>query len=139
MTPLFRHLDCTGERRHRPKNVAQILLDEYLGKDWDPDEPDWISAMGGPPRYPPPKVCVITGRPAPYTDPVTGCPYADAEAFAILRENPPSWVKLAHQGAPYYEAIKQIKAERAAKLKRMREEAAAAPAAAALPKPDSDE
>jgi len=114
--------DLARERRHRPKNVAQILLDDFLGKEWDPNQPDWISALGGRSRYPAPKTCVITGKEAKYTDPVTGCPYADAEAFAQLRENPPPWVKLANNGAPYFEAIQQIKAERLAKLKKMQQD-----------------
>merc|ERR1712032_245808 len=33
-----------------------------------------------------PKLCVITGKPAKYRDPLTGQPYANLRAFRILRE-----------------------------------------------------
>lgn len=33
-----------------------------------------------------PPVCVITGQPARYKDPITGQPYATLDAFKILRE-----------------------------------------------------
>ncbi|KAJ8603509.1 hypothetical protein CTAYLR_005124 [Chrysophaeum taylorii] len=114
--------DVARERRHRPKNIAQILLDDFYGKDWDPSVPDYLSIAAGPSRYPAQKTCVITGEKANYTDPVTGCHYKDAAAFAQLRENPPPWVKAHTQGAPYFEAIKQIQTERAAKLQKLRQE-----------------
>lgn len=102
--------DAARERRLRPRNVAQMILDDFQGKDWD-GTPDWISALAGPSRYPSQKYCVITGEPAKYTDPATGCPYASIEAFNELRENPPPWVNV-RAGAPYFEAIKQIQQER---------------------------
>eukprot|EP01041_Mallomonas_annulata_P001906 gene1906-3687_t len=38
-----------------------------------------------PPKYPV-KVCTITGLPARYMDPLTGLPYANLEAFRIIRK-----------------------------------------------------
>lgn len=104
----------TTERRRRPKNVAQVLLDDFLGVE--PTEDDWVSVAVGPStRFPQQKACVVTGkRNAQYADPLTGCRYYDAAAFAEIRENPPSWVKLTGvvHGAPYFEAMKQIQKER---------------------------
>mmetsp|Transcript_24416 Transcript_24416/g.35881 ORF Transcript_24416/g.35881 Transcript_24416/m.35881 type:complete len:279 (-) Transcript_24416:134-970(-) len=33
------------------------------------------------------KTCVVTGLPAKYVDPQTGCPYHNAEAFKLIRSN----------------------------------------------------
>ena len=38
-----------------------------------------------PPSHLKRPVCAITGLPAKYRDPLTGVPYANAEAFQILR------------------------------------------------------
>ena len=42
--------------------------------------------------------------------------FADSQSTsyvgALLRENPPPWLRLAKNGSPYYEAILQIKTER---------------------------
>ena len=32
-----------------------------------------------------PKLCIITGKPAKYKDPLTGQPYATVEAFKVIR------------------------------------------------------
>ena len=38
-------------------------------------------------RHPEKPVCVVTGRPAKYKDPVTGLPYATIEAFKYIRQH----------------------------------------------------
>ena len=38
-------------------------------------------------KYPEKPVCVVTGRPAKYKDPVTGLPYATIEAFKYIRQH----------------------------------------------------
>jgi len=113
--------DARRERRHRPRSLAQILLDDYApsrGGAWPPPDPanyaDFVTATARPSRRPPSQVCVVTGAPGPYRCPETGQRFADAEAGALLRENPPPWLNLGkHHGAPLYEAMLQIKAERA--------------------------
>ena len=47
--------------------------------------PEMQKQKAAPPK--PPPACAVTGLPAKYKDPLTGCPYADAAAFHILREN----------------------------------------------------
>jgi hypothetical protein len=50
-------------------------------------EPDTMpSSFGGsPPAVVKKRVCVITGQPARYLDPVTGHPYATLDAFKKIR------------------------------------------------------
>jgi len=38
-------------------------------------------------KYPEKQVCVVTGRPAKYKDPVTGLPYATIDAFKYIRQH----------------------------------------------------
>lgn len=38
-------------------------------------------------KHPEKPVCVVTGRPAKYKDPVTGLPYATIEAFKYIRQH----------------------------------------------------
>ena len=47
--------------------------------------PEMRKQEASPPRQIPP--CIVTGLPARYKDPLTGCAYADAAAFKILRQN----------------------------------------------------
>ncbi|KAJ1457957.1 hypothetical protein M885DRAFT_614968 [Pelagophyceae sp. CCMP2097] len=99
-------------KRHRPKSVAQMLLDDFGGGDTN--GADYISATAPPSRRPPHNVCVVTGKLARYRDPETALPFSDVEAGEMLRENPPAWLKLGRSsGSPYYEAVLQIRAARA--------------------------
>ena len=38
-------------------------------------------------KYPIKSVCVVTGQPAKYKDPLTGLPYANIEAFKYIRQH----------------------------------------------------
>ena len=38
-------------------------------------------------KHPTKPVCVVTGRPAKYKDPLTGLPYATIEAFKYIRQH----------------------------------------------------
>ena len=38
-------------------------------------------------KYPVKPVCVVTGQPAKYKDPLTGLPYATIEAFKYIRQH----------------------------------------------------
>jgi hypothetical protein len=52
-------------------------------------------------------VCDATGKPAKYTDPVSGLQFADPKALAMLREQMPSWVK-ATAISPYWDAVRTL-------------------------------
>ena len=45
----------------------------------------------------PPRLCVVTGLPAKYKDPVTGMPYANAEAFKAIRKEYRKWLQEEYQ------------------------------------------
>lgn len=46
--------------------------------------PSWLQSQRAPPPRQRP-LCVITGKPARYRDPVTGLPYYDSEAYKELK------------------------------------------------------
>lgn len=46
---------------------------------------DYIRRLAPPPRSDAAPRCAVTGEPAKYRDPVTGAPFANVEAFKILR------------------------------------------------------
>mmetsp|Transcript_7007 Transcript_7007/g.20565 ORF Transcript_7007/g.20565 Transcript_7007/m.20565 type:complete len:215 (-) Transcript_7007:63-707(-) len=106
-------------KRLAPRTLAQVLLED-LCPSHGADPSDGLNyatnaCRPARPRRPPHRVCVVTGRAAPYRDPETNALFADAEAGALLRENPPPWLGAAKHGSPYYEALLQIRAERSEK------------------------
>uniref|UniRef100_A0A7N0UGN1 Vps72/YL1 C-terminal domain-containing protein n=1 Tax=Kalanchoe fedtschenkoi TaxID=63787 RepID=A0A7N0UGN1_KALFE len=64
--------------RYTSKNGCNYL--EFRGLPFDSE----IPSASVP--YPEKAVCVVTGLPAKYKDPKTGLPYANKEAFKIIRE-----------------------------------------------------
>ncbi len=75
-TPILR----THSRRGYPDTLTFTEVDEF---------PSTIRANAssrGSSAYPKQARCVVTGRPARYMDPLSGKPYADAAAFAVLRQ-----------------------------------------------------
>ena len=64
------------------------------------------------PARAPHRVCVVTGKAAKYRDAATNQFFANADAGALLRENPPPWLRLGKHGSAYHEAMLQIRSER---------------------------
>ena len=54
----------------------------------------------------------MTGKDAKYRDAATNQFFANADAGALLRENPPPWLRLGKHGSAYHEAMLQIRSER---------------------------
>lgn len=110
--------DIRREKRHRPRTLSQVILDDFApsrGAKWDADLEiaDYVTAAARPTRRPPHRVCIVTGAKGTYADPETGLYFSDAEAGALLRDNPPPWLNLGkNHGSPYYEALLQVRTER---------------------------
>lgn len=78
----------------------------------DPTSKAFQQATAKPSRYPPRKVCVITGKFARYTDPSTLLPFYDKKAQAQLLEQPPGWTKTSsYSSTPFFDALKTIEQE----------------------------
>ena len=73
---------------------------------------DWVSAAAAPSLYPAPPVCDATGKVGRYRDPATGLRFYDRRALAMLAEAQPAWCR-GLAVAPYWEAVAQVKADRA--------------------------
>ena len=88
---------CTLSREREPSSLSRLTLTapphtffhvhttQTTIQAIDALLPPGLAAAPPPPPPARPPVCVVTGRPAPYRDPVTGAPYADAAAFKVLR------------------------------------------------------
>jgi hypothetical protein len=104
-------------QRHRQRSLPQVLLQDFAPSfsGADAGGADYVGAAARAPR---ParrahRVCVVTGKAAAYKDPNSGLPYSDMDAGALLRENPPPWLRLGKHGCAYHEAVLQIRGERA--------------------------
>jgi len=96
-----------------PRRTKLSLVEAVLSEPRDaPGDADWVSAAVPPSRYPAAPACDATGRRARYRDPNTGLRFADRRAHALLEQAEPAWYR-ALSVAPYWEAVAQIRADRA--------------------------
>uniref|UniRef100_A0A7S3NEZ1 Vps72/YL1 C-terminal domain-containing protein n=1 Tax=Aureoumbra lagunensis TaxID=44058 RepID=A0A7S3NEZ1_9STRA len=113
-SPKYSDEDKARELRHRPRPLVQILL-EHFG-DGHTDGPDWFTSFVPPNlRRPYHKICYVTGRPAKYTDPVTGLHFADRHALNHLREHPPEWVRASAPSSFFHDTLQSIQQARSKK------------------------
>lgn len=103
-------------QRHRQRVLSQVLLDDFAPSRGAPAPrgADYVGAAARAPRpaRAPHRVCVVTGKAAKYRDAATNQFFANADAGALLRENPPPWLRLGKHGSAYHEAMLQIRSER---------------------------
>uniref|UniRef100_A0A914HF05 Vacuolar protein sorting-associated protein 72 homolog n=1 Tax=Globodera rostochiensis TaxID=31243 RepID=A0A914HF05_GLORO len=91
----FEDMELERKRRHQKPVQRRALEGPRARELWTSDGLHCITFLPAPPPaeqcFPKPKrrefrVCAISGQPARYIDPVTRLPYADMDAFRVLRE-----------------------------------------------------
>uniref|UniRef100_A0A183CBC9 Vacuolar protein sorting-associated protein 72 homolog n=1 Tax=Globodera pallida TaxID=36090 RepID=A0A183CBC9_GLOPA len=91
----FEDMELERKRRHQKPVQRRALEGPRARELWTSDGLHCITFLPEPPPaeqcFPKPKrrefrVCAISGQPARYIDPVTRLPYADMDAFRVLRE-----------------------------------------------------
>lgn len=98
-------------KRFLPRPLANILLDEHTRADGIALA--WLQAEARLPVHqqrPPPKLCPVTGVPAPYVEPKSGIPFSGLRALEQIRERPPPWMTLGGTAA-FLETSKTIQGE----------------------------
>ena len=106
-------------RMHRPKPLAQILLEDSLlnrnararGESGAEAAAaaDYVSADARGPVRPAAKICAATGKQGRYCDPASGLWYADMAAARRLTERAPPWATL-NGSAPYFDSMRTLHA-----------------------------
>ena len=104
--------------KRRVRSLEDILLDENSRKILaakhadDIDTPDYLTARAPKSRYPPRKICVVSGALAKYKDPDTGLPFRNVAAYDQLKELPPPWFR-ASATTIFYDSLRIMDQERA--------------------------
>jgi hypothetical protein len=105
---------ASAKKAKKVQTLAQVLLEAHSSRPQHSLSftDDYISAEAGPSRLPQRHLCAVTGWPAKYREPNSGLFCESVRAFDQLVDQPPPWVR-SSGAAPYHEAVRLIKQERA--------------------------
>mmetsp|Transcript_20256 Transcript_20256/g.23279 ORF Transcript_20256/g.23279 Transcript_20256/m.23279 type:complete len:232 (+) Transcript_20256:71-766(+) len=104
-------IDGTIPKRLKRRTLASILVEDSSRPDGMTKQyldAEALSVQSS--KYPPRKMCPVTGLLGIYTDPKSGIPYANLKALEQIRERKPPWLSVGGSAA-YYEALKSLRNE----------------------------